>query len=594
MSVPITASYTSRRWRVERRAEDAEISISVTILIIETRAPGCQDASGSSPAAGRRRSDTIPSACRRLPPPHPAGRDFPLGIPGFRYQDLHREGRLAELDAAFLAGLEAEDPALHARLAAYRAEPASVGALALSRLLVDAARPLGNFVARLFGIEKEWRLQGAVAAPEAVLFRFRRDFLVRRAVKTKLPEDLATFDAGPLRAAARVIERDLHPDLPWEADPELATAGMTAALLDLEAEFIAALRQKKIPEVSPAARAEARRLAARAAGSAALSPRARSEADEDLLAFLQEVLERYALWCHLRLERPDLSPEIRRWISFKLPETVDYQNLVETERPNPHLPEERVGPRDGHRRREGFELTDPRMSPREVLGETHYCLLCHDREKDSCSKGFLDAKTSAWQKNPLGIALKGCPLDEKISEMHQLRREGDSIGALALIAIDNPMCPGTGHRICNDCMKGCIFQKQDPVNIPQIETGVLTDVLALPWGVEIYGLLTRWNPLHPFRPVRAALRGEESSHRRPRPGRLHPGALPAERGLRRRRDRRPQDRAAPGGPDRRRRRRDPPRSATGRSSPSRSTSARSPDSAACRSTASPCAGTRTS
>ena len=64
------------------------------------------------------------------------------------------------------------------------------------------------------------------------------------------------------------------------------------------------------------------------------------------------------------------------------------------------------------------------------------------------------------------------------------------------------MCPGTGHRICNDCMKGCIFQKQEPVNIPQIETGVLTDVLALPWGVEIYGLLTRWNPLN----VRAALR----------------------------------------------------------------------------------------
>ena len=59
------------------------------------------------------------------------------------------------------------------------------------------------------------------------------------------------------------------------------------------------------------------------------------------------------------------------------------------------------------------------------------------------------------------------------------------------------MCPGTGHRICNDCMKACIFQKQEPVNIPQIETGVLTDVLALPWGVEIYGLLTRWNPLNP-------------------------------------------------------------------------------------------------
>src|SRR5690606_3785027 len=60
---------------------------------------------------------------------------------------------------------------------------------------------------------------------------------------------------------------------------------------------------------------------------------------------------------------------------------------------------------------------------------------------------------------------------------------------------DNPMCPATGHRICNDCMKGCIYQKQDPVNIPQIETRVLTDVLALPWGVEVYDFLTKWNPL---------------------------------------------------------------------------------------------------
>ena len=77
--------------------------------------------------------------------------------------------------------------------------------------------------------------------------------------------------------------------------------------------------------------------------------------------------------------------------------------------------------------------------------------------------------------------------------------------------LDNPMCPGTGHRICNDCMKACIYQKQEPVNIPQVETGVLTDVLELPWGVEIYGLLTRWNPLNVRRPVRAALQRQATS-----------------------------------------------------------------------------------
>src|SRR4029078_2169002 len=62
------------------------------------------------------------------------------------------------------------------------------------------------------------------------------------------------------------------------------------------------------------------------------------------------------------------------------------------------------------------------------------------------------------------------------------------------------MAAATGHRICNDCMKSCIYQKQDPVDIPQSETRVLKDVLALPFGFEIYSLLTRWNPLNLRRP----------------------------------------------------------------------------------------------
>ncbi|HEX3068730.1 MAG TPA: FAD-dependent oxidoreductase, partial [Thermoanaerobaculia bacterium] len=144
---------------------------------------------------------------------------------------------------------------------------------------------------------------------------------------------------------------------------------------------------------------------------------------------------------------------------------------------------------------------------REVLGEIHYCVLCHERDKDSCSKG-LRAKDNTIAVNPLGIELDGCPLDEKISEMHTLRKAGDAVGALAIVTVDNPMCPGTGHRICNDCMKSCIFQKQDPVNIPQIETGALTDVLWLPWGFEIYSLLTRWNPLNVRRPMALPYNGK--------------------------------------------------------------------------------------
>ena len=192
---------------------------------------------------------------------------------------------------------------------------------------------------------------------------------------------------------------------------------------------------------------------------------------------------------------------------FRFPENVEPFHLVEVQHPDPALPEALIGPDWRLRRRDGFTLTDARMRPREVLSEIHYCVLCHERDKDSCSKGLHD-KDGTVVVNPLGISLDGCPLDEKISEMHALRKAGDPVGALALVVVDNPMCPGTGHRICNDCMKSCIYQKQEPVNIPQIETGVLTDVLGLPFGVEIYGLLTRWNPLNVRRPYALPYNGK--------------------------------------------------------------------------------------
>ena len=57
-------------------------------------------------------------------------------------------------------------------------------------------------------------------------------------------------------------------------------------------------------------------------------------------------------------------------------------------------------------------------------------------------------------------------------------------------------------------MRGCIYQKTEPVNIPQIETNVLTDVLFMPWGFEIYSLLTRWNPLNVKRPYALPYHGK--------------------------------------------------------------------------------------
>jgi NAD(P)H-flavin reductase len=59
-------------------------------------------------------------------------------------------------------------------------------------------------------------------------------------------------------------------------------------------------------------------------------------------------------------------------------------------------------------------------------------------------------------------------------------------------------------------MKGCIYQKTDPVDIPQIETNVLTDVLFMPYGFEMYSLLTRWNPLNVKRPYMLPYNGKNA------------------------------------------------------------------------------------
>src|SRR5260221_21504 len=57
------------------------------------------------------------------------------------------------------------------------------------------------------------------------------------------------------------------------------------------------------------------------------------------------------------------------------------------------------------------------------------------------------------------------------------------------------------HKLDMKQLEACIYQKQEPVELPQVETRTLKDVPGLPWGFEIYSLLTRWNPLDIRRPL---------------------------------------------------------------------------------------------
>jgi len=378
---------------------------------------------------------------------------MPLGIDGFTYADLYEPSRLRDLYDVFCGRVAAADPEFWRLWDGYRSDPDSITSpIERSDLIVRMAPHVSRFVAALFRVDDA--AHGIADGTHALdpLFRFKIDFVRKRAlplVKGGAHVHLAPADVAIVEELAR----------PWaHLDREMAIATAGCALLDRE-------------------------TAARATGTDA----AKAEVAAQI-----EALKR---WCAACLHDPGYRP----WVIFRFPETLDYFSLVQVQRPRPELPEAMLGPDDRLRRRDGFKLTDPRWNTREVISEIHYCVLCHERDKDSCSKGLHD-KAGQVTANPLGIPLPGCPLDQKISEMHMVRKTGDAIGSLAIIVIDNPMCPGTGHRICNDCMKACIYQKQEPVNIPQIETGVLTDVLRMPWGVEIYGLLTRWNPLNVQRP----------------------------------------------------------------------------------------------
>src|SRR5260221_151148 len=390
-----------------------------------------------------------------------AERNCGLGLEGVGYGNRDEPAKLAELDARFRAELTAADAELAKKLEAYRAGEMLTPPQE-SELLIAVAGPLGAFVARLFRVEKEHQALVDRAAREDVIFRMKT-FIARRAIK-KYPETAPPAEtAATLRTQVRSLCATAFPELIATGDDELTFATVLAVL-----------------------------LAGESKGDAA-----------EQLANRIDLFER---WAAVHRFEPSGRAAIKGWVSFQVPHNVDHHELVPLRRPDAQLPNVTDGPPEHRRRRDGFALTDARMSAREVANESDYCMYCHEREKDSCSKGMHD-KHGALKRNPLGVALAGCPLNEKIGEMHVLRKGGDSIGALAVVVIDNPMVPGTGHRICNDCMKGCIFQKQEPVNIPQAETGVLTDVLGLPWGFEIYGLLTRWNPLNRARPFALPYRG---------------------------------------------------------------------------------------
>ncbi|HWP00918.1 MAG TPA: FAD-dependent oxidoreductase [Methylococcus sp.] len=422
-----------------------------------------------------------------------------LGIPGFTYRDLHEPERLKDLLATFDAWLRERDSELFVAFQQYReSEGKEMSPEAVSDLLVRVAPHVGAFLARLFRVEAVREAQMAETRDIfASVFRFRGEITAKLASRFRNAV-VAEWDEALLD---RRIETLLEAAAPegWPADCEAAFCRLGLLLRDLDAHYQALAKGKEgsFPEADARSAALRAQIAQHHPAYLAWKDALAVADDAEFVAHLFGEFER---WCFAATQLPHLQAKTNHWVAFKLPARTDFEHLVHHTTAHRQGYDVWVSEPGHHRRRDGFGLTDPRFPERRVLYEVDHCIYCHERDTDSCSKGMRNKKDGTFKVNPLGVTITGCPLEEKISEMHWLKRQGDNFGALALVTLDNPLCPGTGHRICNDCMKGCIYQKTEPVNIPQIETNVLTDVLFSPWGFEIYSLLTRWNPLNVKRP----------------------------------------------------------------------------------------------
>jgi NADPH-dependent glutamate synthase beta subunit-like oxidoreductase/NAD(P)H-flavin reductase len=379
---------------------------------------------------------------------------------GLAFADLYSAAGAERIDALFVANLQTADAALAARLMAARAKPGALERKGESDLLIAVGPHLEDFLAATFGIEADVRALEARHHDLAPLYAVKRLFVQRKAMNTHRADVAATFDGSALR-------RDLEISL-GAAFTELGFANAVT----------------------------------------------RWQQDDGAHAAALDVALRYAAWAS---HTPEGRAAHKGGVLFRAPRKLDYMKLVPVELT--HVSDASAWKLEGDhvRRREGFALTDPGMDLAAALDHSHYCIWCHEQGKDSCARGLFEKKPAGapplenpFRKSPFGVTLAGCPLEEKISEFHKLRAEGWPLAALAIICVDNPLVAGTGHRICNDCMKSCIYQKTDPVDIPQAETRILKDVLALPWGFEIYSLLTRWNPLDLRRPAPCAATGKRA------------------------------------------------------------------------------------
>jgi len=359
---------------------------------------------------------------------------------------------LKKLDQIFLDYLFKADKSLHKDLILFRLASSSIIPQDYSEFLLKISPHLDDFLAELFCISKEVTISRLKHKDFDIIYECKRKFVERYAVKKYPQKKIKDIDF-----------EDVYLKL-----SELIGTNFTSREF---AKQIIIWQQ-----------------------------------DEESFVTELDIAARYAACRVYSCDGVKLHDDVL----FTIPQKLDKENLIDDKKISKYQKNERID----------FNYTDIFLNLDEALNHSHYCIYCHKQDKDSCSKGLLHPQNRhCEERSDVAISgdltrlprslqslamtdlKQGCPLKQKISEMNYVKAQGFNLSALAIIVIDNPMVAATGHRICNDCSKACIYQKQEPVNIPLIESNILEETLKLPYGLEIYLLLTRWNPLNIYSPL---------------------------------------------------------------------------------------------
>ena len=207
--------------------------------------------------------------------------ETPLGVPGFTFADLHRPAKLRELYQRFVDEVKATEPELWAEWDQYREVPEALGAIARGNLVVAMAPHVSRFISRVFGVGADADQLVQATRAYDVLFRFKIDFVRRRALPLLKGGAHVTATAEDHALVAPYLAND----------SEMALAHYGCSLLDREA--------------------------------------------TDKVAVAAEI-ESLKRWCAAHIH----DARYRGWVVFRFPENLDYDHLVQIQRPDQQLPAE--------------------------------------------------------------------------------------------------------------------------------------------------------------------------------------------------------------------------------------------------------------